>query len=670
MRAIAWLGCLLLSISGCGDDDDPAIDGGERDTATDRSDRDGSIDGRESGPDADRADGAIDTSPDATVDAGPTCGNAPPIPVGDYEATDTCMTTVEPCGGELAGSAWHIQSLCAPSMNTDSRVVSTCSLATISSVSSTGATGLATFTATDAYVSILGSGSASVTLPNECTGCRCDDAETRLNSAGLATASCSPVCSGGECYCSIRYEAAFNGRGAYTVGDNSLSVDGRRLFDYCVSGDTLTLFGSDGSIAVLERAEPVDEACNGRDDDLDGTVDEAPVDCPTCNTMGVCAEQTAECTEGAWTCEYTSSHREDVESRCDGRDNDCDGMTDELPECAEVCDGVDNDANGMIDDALTESPPPCLQVGLCAGTTAVCRGAEGWVCVYPAAHQPIESSCDGVDNDCDGRRDEGCSTCSSAATVAMFWGADAMPVTGSLCFSPLVGMASPALVESIPDSPAPPSTIDSVHSKYYFVTSDGVAATVRRVNLDGTGLETVFMPVAFPYDIDIDDAGENLYYGDIFTAELRRYRLSTGVDEVVLTDVDASVLRIVGDQVYFSPSGGPLTRIGLDGSGRQVLVERASLGFDVDVIHNRIYFYSSDTTIKVSDLRGQDIEDLYDPPFTVWRIHVDPWTNYVYYLSNFSVERITSEGGPETHVLGTCAGIRELSSFALGGCVP
>lgn len=45
-------------------------------------------------------------------------------------------------------------------------------------------------------------------------------------------------------------------------------------------------------------------------------------------------------------------------------------------------------------------------------------GKAGWRCTYPAAgYQTIETSCDGLDNDCDGVVDEGCSTCASAETL-------------------------------------------------------------------------------------------------------------------------------------------------------------------------------------------------------------------------------------------------------------
>ncbi len=73
----------------------------------------------------------------------------------------------------------------------------------------------------------------------------------------------------------------------------------------------------------------------------------------------------------------------------------------------EVCDGVDNDASGAVDDSPQDCPPSCNTTGVCAsGTTAVCSGAR-WTCSYSApAYEATETTCDQLDNDCDGAVDE------------------------------------------------------------------------------------------------------------------------------------------------------------------------------------------------------------------------------------------------------------------------
>jgi hypothetical protein len=71
----------------------------------------------------------------------------------------------------------------------------------------------------------------------------------------------------------------------------------------------------------------------------------------------------------------------------------------------ETCDGVDNDCDGPLDESL---PPPesCTTAnewGECDGQT-YCAGAEGMLCSAPEAEA---ESCDGKDNDCNGKTDDG-----------------------------------------------------------------------------------------------------------------------------------------------------------------------------------------------------------------------------------------------------------------------
>lgn len=73
------------------------------------------------------------------------------------------------------------------------------------------------------------------------------------------------------------------------------------------------------------------EVCDGRDNDCDGETDEE-LERNCDNQEGVCAGQKTVCTDGSWEpCnpEEYSTHYESDETTCDGRDNDCDGQVDE-----------------------------------------------------------------------------------------------------------------------------------------------------------------------------------------------------------------------------------------------------------------------------------------------------------------------------------------------------
>jgi hypothetical protein len=127
---------------------------------------------------------------------------------------------------------------------------------------------------------------------------------------------------------------------------------------------------------------PSPEICNGKDDDCDGTTDNIP---------GACGISEGACAVGRW--------------RCKGIEPFCDMMVGPQPES---CDGLDNDCNGLTDDGLVDpdlvTATPCgTDEGICQRGVLKCLGGRK---VCDGAVEARFERCNGVDDDCDGATDE------------------------------------------------------------------------------------------------------------------------------------------------------------------------------------------------------------------------------------------------------------------------
>ncbi len=150
------------------------------------------------------------------------------------------------------------------------------------------------------------------------------------------------------------------------------------------------------------------EICDGVDNDCDGGIDNNPIDqgaaCgPDVVNTGVCARGIMTCTSGTLVCLGAIQPGIEV---CDGRDNNCDGLTDE---------GFDklNDIRycGSCERCAFDNAVPRCNAGACQ--IEVCT--PGWVnldmmpgdgCEYSCTFRG-QDICNGVDDDCDGETDEG-----------------------------------------------------------------------------------------------------------------------------------------------------------------------------------------------------------------------------------------------------------------------
>ncbi|WP_169791732.1 MopE-related protein [Sandaracinus amylolyticus] len=212
----------------------------------------------------------------------------------------------------------------------------------------------------------------------------------------------------------------------------------------CVRG---AIACTDGRLVCAGSVGATLETCNNRDDDCDGMTDDDPVDVGgSCgSSVGACVPGSLVCSSGSLVCSGGASASSEI---CDNQDDDCDGTVDEMLSqscytgpagtsgvglcrggtrvcaagtfgtCAgqvvpagETCTNTDEDCDGRIDEGVTRAcytgPAGTNGVGLCRGGTQACTaGAFGGACtgqVTPATSE----SCDSLDDDCDGRTDEG-----------------------------------------------------------------------------------------------------------------------------------------------------------------------------------------------------------------------------------------------------------------------
>jgi hypothetical protein len=149
------------------------------------------------------------------------------------------------------------------------------------------------------------------------------------------------------------------------------------------------------------------EICDGKDNNCNGQTDEGVLLVfyrdKDGDGYGDVNDQTLACTQPTG---YVSNS-----SDCNDNDPNV------SPEKTEICDGKDNDCDGQIDEGFNVGQSCTVGVGECARTGQfVCKADGSGTQCNATPGTPTTEICDGRDNDCDGQIDEGI-VCHFAKTI-------------------------------------------------------------------------------------------------------------------------------------------------------------------------------------------------------------------------------------------------------------
>ncbi len=277
----------------------------------------------------------------------------------------------------------------------------------------------------------------------------------------------------------------------------------------CATG---TIQCQGGAAACVGRTA-LTETCNGVDDDCNGVIDNGnPGGGAACTTglLGICAAGTNQCQAGAVRCVQTLMSTAET---CNGLDDDCNGTVDNglivdvdgdgsracgscgasaAPNCdcndtnnavrpglAETCNNVDDNCNGQTDEGVnrvcyagpagsfTGTCPGtgCTPRGVCVGVSQACVAGNFPACsaATPGQTFPGTETCNNLDDNCNGTRDEG--------------------LSGGACTTTLLGVCAPGTEQCTTGSltcvanvTASAETCNNLDDNCNGLVDDGVAA--------------------------------------------------------------------------------------------------------------------------------------------------------------------------------------------------